>query len=105
MPDEFPRMQDSPQVIEITVDYHSDGRGLARLGDRTRRALATCAVAVIAVAAAIVIIGPLFSGSRRTAAGLPSPSALKCDYGPTSNVFFGYRPPRAATPAPPAGCR
>ncbi len=105
MPDDLPRMQDSPQLIEITVEYHSDGRGLARLGDRGRRAFATCAVAAIAVAAAIVIIGPLFSGTRRTTAGLLSPSALRCDNGPTQHVFFGYRPPRAATPAMPAACR
>src|SRR6202042_670967 len=89
MPDESPRMQDSPQVIEITVDYHSDGHGLAGLGDRTRRAIASCAIALFAVVAAIVIIGPLFSGTRRTTASLPSPSALKCDNGPTQNVFFG----------------
>jgi hypothetical protein len=97
-------MRDPPQVISITVELHSDGRGLARLGDRTRRALATCAVAVIAVAAAIVIVGPLFSGTRRTTAALPSPSALKCDNGPTENVFFGYRPPRTAAPAKHGAC-
>ena len=104
MPYEFPRTQDSPKVIEITVEYHSDGRGLARLGDRSRRVLAACAAAVVAVAAAIVIISPLFSGARRTAAGLASPSALECDYAPTNNVFFAYRPPRTAPPAKPAAC-
>lgn len=106
MPDEHPRMRDSPQVIEITVEYHSDGRGLARLGDRGRRVFATCAVAVIAVAAAIVIIGPLFGGTHRTTPGLPSPRALECDNGPTPNYFFGYRPPpTTVTPPTPAVCR
>jgi hypothetical protein len=97
-------MRDPPQVISITVELHSYSRGLAGLGDRTRRAIAIGAVALFAVVAAIVVIGPLFSGTRRTAVGLPSPSALRCDNGPTDNVFFGYRPPRAATPATPRGC-
>ena len=104
VPDRFGGMQDPPQVIEITVEVHSDGRGLGRLGDRGRRAIAAFAVAAFAVVAAIVIIGPLFSGTGRTTAGLPTPSALRCDNGPTDNVFFGYRPPRAATPAKPRGC-
>jgi hypothetical protein len=105
MPDRFSGTHDSPQVIEVTVEYHSGGRGLARLGDRTRRTLSTIAVALIAVGAAIVVIGPLFSGTRRTTRPPASPTALRCDNGPTQNVFFGYRPPRAATPATPPACR
>jgi hypothetical protein len=99
-------MQDPPQVIEITVEVHSDGRGLARIGDRTGRAFAIAVAAVFAVVAAIVIVGPLFSGTQRTTVGLPTPHELRCDNGPTPNVFFGYRPPpTTAAPATPAGCR
>ena len=105
MPDRFSGMQDSPQVIEVTIEYHSGRRGLAGLGDRTRRTLSTIAVALIAVGAAIVVVGPLFSGTHRTTGPSASPSALRCDNGPTQNVFFGYRPPRAPTPATSAACR
>jgi hypothetical protein len=97
-------MSDPPQVLEITVEWHSYGRGLAVLGSRGRRALAICAAAVIALAAAILIAGSLSSSPGRTTAGLASPGAFKCDNAPTTRFFFAYRPPRTASPAKRAGC-
>jgi hypothetical protein len=97
-------MSDPPQVVEITVERHSDGRGLGGLGDRGRRALAICAAAVIAVAGVIVIAGLLSSSPGRTTAGLASQGAFKCENAPTTNVFFAYRPPRTAPRAKRGAC-
>jgi len=94
-------MSDPPQVVEITVEWHSDGRGLAGLGSR---ALAICAAAVIAVAGAIVIAGSLSSSPGRATTGLASQGALKCENGSTMNFFFAYRPPRTAPRAKRGGC-
>jgi hypothetical protein len=104
MADEPPGMSDPPQVVEITVEWPSDGRGLAGSGSGRRRALAICAAAVIAVAGAIVIAGLLSSSPGRTTAGLASQGALKCENGTTMNFFFAYRPPHTAPRAKRGAC-
>jgi hypothetical protein len=103
MTDELQGMNDPPQVVEITVEWHRDGRGWAGLGHGARRALAICAAALLVVAAAIVA-GSSSSSPGRTAAARPLPSAVRCENPPAVNVFFAYRPPRTTPPAKPAAC-
>jgi hypothetical protein len=97
-------MRDPPEVLEITVELHSGGGGLAGLGPRSRRALAICAAALIAVAVAIAIAGSHSSSPGRTTAGIALPGALKCENAPTTHVFFAYRPRPSARPAERGGC-
>jgi hypothetical protein len=104
MANEPPVLSDRPEVLQITIELHSDGRGLAALGPRGRRALAICAAVVIAMAGAIVIAGSLSSRPSRTSAGLAPQLPLRCMNAPTTHVFFAYRPANKPQRPKPAGC-
>jgi hypothetical protein len=104
MANEPPVMSDRPEVLQVTIELHSDGRGLPGLGSRSRRALAICTAVVIAVAGAIVTGGSLSGSPSRTTAAVAPQIPLRCMNAPTTHVFFAYRPPSKPPPPKPVGC-
>jgi hypothetical protein len=76
----------APQLVEVTVEWHSDRHRspLASLGTKARHLLAVGAGALIATAGAIVIAD---SPSRRPAA--PRAVPARCEFSSTPRVFIG----------------
>jgi hypothetical protein len=101
--------QNSPRLVEVTVEWHSDHRRLAtplaKLGAGARRALALAAIAVIAAAAALVIAeSPSSSSSGTQAVLVPHAVKLRCAHSFTPRVFVNVPSRYAARAAHAAKC-
>jgi hypothetical protein len=94
MVDQPPERRNSPRLVAVTVEWHSDRRGisgrLAGLGTKGRRALALGIALIAAAGAAMVADSP----SSGTAPHIPQP---KCAYSSIPRVFVHVIPQYAAT--------
>jgi hypothetical protein len=101
--------RNSPRLVEVTVEWHSDGRRLsaplAKLGAGARRALALAAAALIVGAGALVIAESPSDRSRGTpTVQVPHGVKLRCGHSSTPRVFVNVPARYAARAAHALNC-